>query len=102
MTIDFKQVSRIIKLSLSNGIKRIKIGEVEIEFGDSNQNTKKKMSKQEMFNSEEHARIETIKDREMRLAQMDIEDPYAYEQLLLRDSGEKDFVNGETQHSGTQ
>lgn len=89
------------------GVKSVKSDKLglDVVFSDDVKETKpatsRKLSQDQEARSIEVARNEGIRDREARLAQMDIEDPHTYEQLLLNNS-EKEFVNASEDHLRSQ
>lgn len=86
----------ILKLCSRLKIKTIKIDSLglEVTFADEPDsfNNKKKLTSDQEDKRINSIRAEELSTRELRLSQLDIEDPHAFEEILLSES-EKEFIN---------
>lgn len=112
--IDVDGICSIIKIARTYQVKKIRLKDMEIEFEGSTEQTVTHLSSMQVepqYTLNEHGQISPVLQkptatdkavqetsdilgRDAMLAQMDIEDPYEYEQFLLSEGSEKDFVNG--------
>lgn len=108
MKVDFKEIKDIVKLCAENGVSRIKLGEIEVVFGENAQflpkNTKK-ISKVVKDNPEKRAEVEQdaigraeVKLKEEYVDNLLLEDPAEYERLAIQ--GE--LSDEETHDSGVE
>ena len=93
-----QEIFEIVKACKKFGVKSIKVDSLglEVVFSDdvnNNYNNRiKKLTSDQETKLSQVAREEQIRDRELRMSIMDIEDPAAYEQMLIS-GGEKDFLD---------
>ena len=101
-----KNVIELLKTCSRLGVRTLKLESIglEVVFSEELKEIKvpvKKLTPELEIKSAEAARLEAVRERELRLAQMDLEDPHAYEQMLLSNS-EKEFVDGQQENIRTQ
>jgi hypothetical protein len=87
-------ISAIIKSCKRNSVKSFSFNGLNLSFFETDTNfvKPKKLNQDQEAKLQAETKAETIRDREMRLSLMDIEDPEAYEQLVLGDSV-KEYLN---------
>lgn len=89
-----QDIFEILKACKRYGVKTIKVASLglEVEFSDNiNENKGKKLSLDQELRLSRVSQEEILRERELKMSIMDIEDPAAYEQMLLS-GGEKEFL----------
>ncbi len=99
------ELAQILKICSKHNVESVKVAGLDVVFSanvkEDRPKPSRKLSPDQEAKSMEASRVEAIRERELRLAQMDIESPYEYEQLLLSNS-EKEFVNAAEEHLRSQ
>jgi hypothetical protein len=93
MTVDFKEIKDIIKTCAEYGVSRVKIGEIEVVFGENTQISPKIAKKPLKVKDNPTKRIEVeqeaigqaeVKLKEDYIDNLLLEDPAEYERLAIQ------------------
>lgn len=87
-------ISTIVKTCRRNNVQSITLDGLTINFFEHDYNVvkPKKLNRDQEEKLKADTNAENIRQREMQLALMDLEDPVAYEQIVLSGS-EKEFID---------
>lgn len=102
--INSQEIFKLIKACKQFGVSSIKVDSLGLEVTFSDKDVSKPFSVKKNIKVdpllEKHLGNEASREREFQLSQIDIEDPYMYEQIILSNS-EKEFINAKAPDIGS-